>query len=100
LLQMSYEAVKKFADENSNIQRGVVAAERMFEVLHLKPEIEDRSNAIELRSFEETIEFDKVWFRYQGEWVLKDVSFTVKKGETVAIVGPTGSGKSTIVQLL
>ena len=100
LLQMSYEAVKKFADENANIQRGVVAAERMYEVLNLKPEIEDRSNAIKLSGFQDSIEFDHVWFRYQGEWVLKDVSFVIKKGETVAIVGPTGAGKSTIVQLL
>ncbi len=107
-LQMSYETIKKFGDENSNIQRGVVAAERMFEVLDLKPEIEDHANAIPLAGFEDKIEFKNVWFRYQTldqgaqaqEWVLKDVSFTVKKGETVAIVGPTGSGKSTIVQLL
>lgn len=99
-LQLSYEAVKKFADENANIQRGVVAAERMFEVLHLRPEIEDREGAIELPGFHDSIEFDRVWFRYGGEWVLKDVSFTIKKGETVALVGPTGAGKSTIVQLL
>jgi ABC-type multidrug transport system fused ATPase/permease subunit len=100
LLQMSYEAIKKFADENSNIQRGVVAAERMFEVLNLKPEIEDHPNAIDLQSFQESIEFENVWFRYQGEWILKNVSFKIRKGETIALVGPTGSGKSTIVQLL
>jgi ABC-type multidrug transport system fused ATPase/permease subunit len=100
LLQLIYEPVKKFADENANIQRGIVAAERMFEVLHLKPDIEDRKGAIELTSFNDKIEFENVWFRYQGDWILKDVSFTVKKGETVAIVGPTGAGKSTIVQLI
>lgn len=100
LLQLIYEPVKKFADENANIQRGVVAAERMFEVLNLKPHIDDKPDAIELSGFRDSIEFDHVWFRYQGEWILKDVSFTVKKGETVAIVGPTGAGKSTIVQLL
>ncbi len=99
-LQMSYETIKKFGDENSNIQRGVVAAERMFEVLNLKPEIEDHPNAAELKGFQDKIEFEDVWFRYQDEWILKGVSFTVKKGETVAIVGPTGSGKSTIVQLM
>ncbi len=99
-LQMSYETIKKFGDENSNIQRGVVAAERMFEVLNLKPEIEDHPNAIQLSGFKDRIEFENVWFKYQGDWVLKDVSFTVKKGETIALVGPTGSGKSTIVQLL
>lgn len=100
LLQLVYEPVKKFADENANIQRGIVAAERMFEVLHLKPDIEDHKGAIELKSFHNKIEFDHIWFRYQDEWILKDVSFTVNKGETVAIVGPTGAGKSTIVQLL
>ena len=100
LLQLVYEPVKKFAEENANIQRGVVAAERMFEGLHLKPDIEDSEGAIELKSFNGKIEFENVWFRYQGEWILKDVSFTVRKGETVAIVGPTGAGKSTIVQLL
>lgn len=100
LLQLVYEPIKKFADENSNIQRGIVAAERMFEVLHMKPDIADKENAIQITEFNDLIEFDHVWFRYKEEWVLKDVSFTVKKGQTVAIVGPTGSGKSTIVQLL
>jgi putative ABC transport system ATP-binding protein/ATP-binding cassette subfamily C protein len=100
LLQLVYEPIKKFADENSNIQRGVVAAERMFEVLHMKPDIADKPDAVSITSFDDKIEFDHVWFKYQNEWVLKDVSFTIRKGETVAIVGPTGSGKSTIVQLL
>ena len=100
LLQLVYEPVKKFADENANIQRGVVAAERMFEVLNLKPDIEDHIGAIELTGFNHKVEFDHVWFRYADEWILKDVSFTVNKGETVAIVGPTGAGKSTIVQLI
>ena len=100
LLHLVYEPVKKFADENANVQKGIVAAERMFEVLNLKPNIEDREEAIELKEFKDLIEFDNVWFRYKGEWVLKGVSFQVKKGETVALVGPTGSGKSTLVQLL
>lgn len=100
LLQLIYEPVRKFADENANIQKGVVAAERMFQVLHLKPAIEDSQDATVISHFSDQIEFDHIWFRYGDEWVLKDLSFTVKKGQTVAIVGPTGSGKSTIVQLL
>ena len=100
LLQLIYEPIRKFADENANIQRGVVAAERMFEVLRLRSHIEDKPGAIEFKQFTNSIEFDQVWFRYEGEWVLKNVSFTVQKGKTVAIVGPTGAGKSTIVQLL
>ncbi|MDR2539394.1 MAG: ABC transporter ATP-binding protein/permease [Chlamydiales bacterium] len=100
MLQLVYEPVKKFADENGNIQRGIVAAERMFDVLHIKPDIQDHPDAIELTGFFDVIEFDKVWFRYQEDWILKDLSFTVHKGETVAIIGPTGAGKSTIVQLM
>jgi len=100
LLHLFYEPVKKFAEENANIQKGVVAAERMFEVLNIKPQIEDLPHAVEIKEFKDHIVFDRVWFRYQDEWVLKDVSFTIEKGQTVAIVGPTGSGKSTIVQLL
>jgi len=100
LLYLFYEPVKRFAEENSNIQKGVVAAERLFEVLELKPDIEDKKGAIDIREFKDSIVFDKVWFRYDEQWILKDVSFEVKKGETVALVGATGAGKSTIVQLL
>jgi ABC-type multidrug transport system fused ATPase/permease subunit len=100
MLHLFYEPVKKFAEENANIQKGVVAAERMFEVLNVKPQIQDTEKATELQAFTQCIEFDKVWFKYQDSWVIKDLSFTVKKGETVALVGATGAGKSTIVQLL
>lgn len=100
LLHLFYEPVKKFAEENANVQKGVVAAERMFEVLHLKPQIKDQKGAIEIKGFEKAIEFESVWFRYRREWVLKDVSFRIKKGEMVALVGATGAGKSTLVQLL
>lgn len=100
LLHLLYEPVKKFSEENANIQKGVVAAERMFDVLSLKPSIVDAPNALELNEFHHSIMFDHVWFQYQNEWVLKDVSFTVNKGETVAIVGTTGSGKSTILSLI
>ncbi len=100
MLYLFYEPVKKFAEENANIQKGIVAAERMFEVLNMKPKITDSKSAIELRDFKNEISFNNVWFKYTDKWILKDLSFTVKKGETVAIVGPTGAGKSTIVQLI
>ncbi len=100
LLHLAYEPIKKFAEENANIQRGIVAAERMYEVLDIKPHIEDKDGAFELIDFKDKIEFKNVWFRYKGDWILKDFNLTINKGETVAIVGPTGAGKSTIVQLL
>ncbi len=100
LLHMFYEPVKKFAEENANVQKGIVAAERMFEVLNLKPQIQDRDGATHLKGFKNVIEFDHVWFKYKEQWVIKDLSFSVKKGEVLAIVGTTGAGKSTIVQLI
>ncbi len=100
LLYVFYEPIKKFAEENTHIQRGVAAAERMHEVLDLQPQIQDQTQAIDIKAFNHEITFDHVWFKYEERWVLQDLSFTVKKGETVAIVGPTGSGKSTIAQLL
>ncbi len=100
LLHLFYEPVKKFAEENANIQKGVVAAERMFEVLHIKPQIEDRDGAIALSDFKNVIEFDRVWFKYRDEWVIRDVSFSIRRGEVIALVGATGAGKSTLVQLI
>ncbi len=100
LLHLFYEPVKKFAEENANIQRGIVAAERMFEVLELKTDIKDNDGAVDFCEFKDKIEFNNVSFKYKDKWILKDLSFTVKKGQRVAIVGPTGAGKSTIVQLI
>lgn len=100
LLYVFYEPIKKFAEENTHIQRGIAAAERMYEVMHLKPQIQDIDGALIFDCFEDKIEFDQVWFRYEQKWILKGVSFTVRKGEKVAIVGPTGSGKSSLIQLL
>lgn len=100
LLYIFYEPIKKFAEENNNIFRGIASVERMYEVLDLCSSIQDEPNAIEFKNFEHAIEFRNVSFRYKEEWVLKNLSFTVKKGETVAIVGPTGAGKSSIVKLL
>jgi len=100
MLYIFYEPIKKFAEENSHIQRGVAAAERMFDVMDLKPQIEDKHGAMEFNQLEGEIEFDKVSFRYGDQWILRDLSFTIKRGEVVALVGPTGAGKSTIAQLL
>lgn len=99
-LHLFYEPIRKFADENSNIQKGIVAAERLFEVLEISPQIEVTEDPIELLNFKDKIEFDHVWFGYEDSWILQDVSFSIHKGETVAIVGQTGSGKSTILSLL
>lgn len=100
LLYVFYEPIKKIAEESNQILRGIAAAERMYEVLDLQSSIVDAPDAADLTGFKETIEFRNVSFCYEQDWVLRDLSFTVRKGETVAIAGPTGAGKSTIVQLL
>ena len=100
LLSCVYEPIKKFAEENGRIQRGIAASERMYEVLSVTPHINDVDGAIELKGLQGTIEFDNVYFGYGSDMVLKGLSFKAKKGEKVAIVGPTGAGKSTIVALL
>ncbi len=100
LLHLFYDPIKKFGEENINIQRGLAAADRMFSVLSVESDIKDKPNAKEFSSFNEEIAFENVWFKYEDQWVLRDMSFTVKKGQTVALVGPTGAGKSTIAQLI
>ncbi|MEC7840494.1 MAG: ABC transporter ATP-binding protein [Chlamydiota bacterium] len=100
LLYVFYEPIKKFAEENNRIQRGLAAAERLHEVLNQKNHQEDSKNAQTLTSFEKAIEFKDVWFKYEDQWVLKGLDLKVEKGQTVAIVGPTGAGKSTIAQLI
>lgn len=100
LLFLFYEPIKKFAEENTHIQRGISAAERMFEMIEAHPIIEEQLGTESLEGFHEKIEFENVWFKYADKWVLQGLNLTINKGETVAIVGPTGAGKSTIVQLL
>jgi len=100
LLYLFYEPIKRFAETNAQIQRGITAAERMEEVMQIQPDIKESREAHFLSHFTKEIRFDDVWFKYGDEWILKGLSFTLKKGETVALVGPTGAGKSTIAQLL
>ncbi len=100
LLVVVYEPIKKFAEENGRIQRGVAACERLYDVLDLHPSIQDDKNAKTEIPFERELASNAVFFGYGKEQsVLIDVSFNVTKGEMVAIVGPTGGGKSTIVNL-
>lgn len=100
ILHMFYEPIKKFGEENIKIQRGFAAAERMFDVLDVKSDIEDKPDAKDFVEFKDEISFENVWFKYLDQWVLRGLSFSVKRGQTVALVGPTGAGKSTIAQLL
>jgi ATP-binding cassette subfamily B protein len=93
--------IQDLARVYAELQRSIASAERIFSLLDTEPDITNIPDAIEAETLRGEIEFDNVCFYYEdGEIVLKDFSLKIKKGETIALVGPTGGGKSTIVNLL
>lgn len=96
-----FEPVQELAEQFNILQSALASSEKIFDVLDTKPEIEDETDAIDLKDFKGQIEFKNVWFSYiKDEWVLKNVSFKVNPNDTVAFVGATGSGKTTIMSLI
>lgn len=96
-----FEPIQQISEQFNSLQNGFASAEKIFDVLDTKPEIVDSPDAIDLEKFDGAIEFKDVWFQYiPDEWILKGVSFKVNPNETVAFVGATGSGKTTILQLI
>lgn len=93
--------LRAFIDQFANINQGIAAGERIFSIIDAKSEVEDKSDAIELEEFRDKIELKGVGFSYDGQRkVLNDISLVVRKGETVALVGPSGGGKSTLSELI
>lgn len=91
---------KAISKASYRVKNGVSAADRVFEILFHEDTMPDHKNAIKLSGFNDKIELKNVSFKYENEYVLKDFSMTVKKGQSVALVGQSGSGKSTIANLL
>lgn len=91
---------KAISKASYRVKNGIAAADRVFEILDNKNSMPDIENAETLNQFEHTIELKNVSFKYDDEYVLKDFNLVVKKGKTVALVGQSGSGKSTIASLL
>jgi ATP-binding cassette subfamily B protein len=83
------------------MQSALVSSDRIFEILDTNNTVENFATGAALKKLSGEIEFRDVWFAYNGEnWVLRGVSFKINPGESVAFVGPTGSGKSTIISLI
>ena len=96
-----FQPIRDMADRYNILQSAMAAAERVFNVLDTPESIIDPASPLPGEKFRGGIEFDRVWFAYKDEeYVLKDISFSINPGETVAIVGATGSGKTTIVNLV
>ncbi len=96
-----FNPIQNLAEQFNWLQSAFASAEKIFTILDIKPEVVDDPDAIELEHIEGNIEFRDVWFSYvPDEWVLRGVSFKVNAKETVAFVGSTGSGKTTILSLI
>ena len=96
-----FNPIQNLAEQFNRLQSAFASAEKIFTVLDMQPEVVDLPDAIELDEVRGDIEFRNVWFAYkEDEWVLRDVSFKVNAKETVAFVGSTGSGKTTILSLI
>ncbi len=93
--------MRSFTDAFSNINQGIAAGERVLGLLDTRTQVPEKPDAVRLESFSQAIEFRNVHFAYDaGREVIDGVSFTVRKGETVALVGPSGGGKSTLSDLI
>jgi len=91
---------KKLSQVNSIVQQAMAASERIYEVLETKPTVVEKSGGYELSGFKNSITFENVWFNYADQEILKGINLEVKKGEMLAIVGPSGVGKTTLVDLI
>ena len=100
-LSRFFNPVQNLADQLNALQKAKTAATRLFNLLEVEPQVLDKPTARDIDHFGGRIEFKNVWFAYhKEEWILRDVSFVIEPKTTVAFVGPTGSGKTTILSLI
>jgi subfamily B ATP-binding cassette protein MsbA len=94
------QPVKNFSNGITSVQKGTVSAQRIFDTIDIEPLVKNKPNPIFLQEFKKNIEFKNVSFAYDRELVLKNVNLTVEKGKTIALIGPSGGGKSTLADLV
>nr|SIP63363.1 Lipid A export ATP-binding/permease protein MsbA [uncultured bacterium] len=102
-IQSFFEPIQELAEQFSTLQSAIASSEKIFTLLDTRPLIDEEKDPVILPEIQGRIEFDHVWFSYTGDekdWVLRDVSFTIEPGQSVAFVGATGAGKSSILNLI
>lgn len=102
-LVIFYSIIQPFKDLSKagySVQKGMASLERIDAVLNAENNIKQPTEPKRLETFEHEIKFEDVWFKYQDSWILKNINLTIKKGQTIALVGQSGSGKSTMVDLI
>lgn len=96
-----FRPINQLSNLLNTFQSAIAGAERVFEIMDESPDMQDKANALDIKSLKGDVQFSHVNFSYEKEApILKDISFQVKAGEKIALVGPTGSGKTTIINLL
>jgi subfamily B ATP-binding cassette protein MsbA len=92
---------KEISNAFSNIQRGLAAGDRIFTIIDTESAIQNKPGAVSISTFQDSIEFKNVYFAYENDnWILKNISIKIPKGRTIALVGPSGGGKSTFADMV
>ncbi len=100
-LKQIFEPIQRLVENFETIQEATVSINKIYDILEHKEFLENFEKGIEPKEIKGKIEFKNVWFAYEGEnWILKNISFTIEQGQSIAIVGRTGSGKTTIINLI
>jgi len=99
-LLMLYEPIKRLNKENHNVQQGLAASQRVFEIIDREPEIAEKKDAIRLVQVQGSITFKDVFFKYEDKMILKNLNLRIEKNEVIAVVGESGVGKTTLVNLI
>lgn len=95
------QPAKNFSNGITSLQKGTASAKRIFDIIDLEPQVKNKANAKSLNGFSDCIEFKNVWFSYDTDkTILKNINLKIEKGKTIALIGPSGGGKSTLADLV
>ncbi len=97
---MLYDPVKKLSGLNNAVQQGLAAADRVFDIIEMETDIKEQENPVEIKREPHRVSFENVFFKYEDIMVLKDINLDVKAGEVLALVGMSGGGKTSLVNLI